>query len=338
MPYIIPDSEEKRTLLTNELFPVWQKLALSTGQADPICCAPAWNLAFHQIFRPDSRIFYLRDLESLLLLCEIKNSLGITYLMPLEDSWLFGQPLLGSYAPELLNEAIGVFLRAYPERFPPILLSGIQPDNPANIKLFTFFCRRFNYHPYSQTILCSASLKGGLDGWLGRRSANHRAKLRKAWRKAKMAGITFERARPENPESVASLYKRILNVARVSWKGIEKCGMYESPSREFYECLLEHYALTRMGYIIFAKHEERDIGFIFGGATGSIYRGQQFSYNQEYASYSIGNLLQLEKIKWLCEMGFLRYDMGPISGKRMGYKEHWTEQTHTIVSIFLNPK
>ncbi|MBO4368549.1 MAG: GNAT family N-acetyltransferase, partial [Desulfovibrio sp.] len=66
-----------------------------------------------------------------------------------------------------------------------------------------------------------------------------------------------------------------------------------------------------------------------------IYRGQQFSYNQAWHRYSIGNTLQFEQIRWLTEEKIVRYDMGPITGPRMGYKEHWTERTFPLESWIL---
>ena len=35
--------------------------------------------------------------------------------------------------------------------------------------------------------------------------------------------------------------------------------------------------------------------------------------------------MQIEKIRWLCEEGVQRYDMGPLDGPKMQYKSHWTE-------------
>ena len=48
----------------------------------------------------------------------------------------------------------------------------------------------------------------------------------------------------------------------------------------------------------------------------------------------LGNLLQLEQIRWLCEEGADRYDMGP----QMDYKRHWTEITTRIEARLLRPK
>lgn len=310
----------------------WQRLAISTDQGDPVCCAPLWNMAFHDVFHPGRRIFYLASGDALILFSEFRTPAGEIYLTPIEDSWMFCQPLLGHYAPELLEEAIEIFTREYAPIFPVIVLSGIREKSVEAIRLYMLHSRRFNFFRYRRSTQCGASLEGGFDGWMGRRSANHRAKLRKASRRAASIGVTFERHQPVNPVESANVYARMLDVERQSWKGIGHCGMAESPSREFYAALLARQALDRSAYVIFARFEDRDIGFIYGGTNGSVYRGQQFSYTNEVAVLSIGNLLQMEKVRWLCELGYQRYDMGPITGPRMGYKEHWTEETRDIQS------
>ena len=93
----------------------------------------------------------------------------------------------------------------------------------------------------------------------------------------------------------------------------------------FYDAMLRRLAPAHGARVMFAVHEGRDVGFIFGGMAGDVYRGQQFSYDQEWKDAGIGNLLQMEQVAWLCEQGAVRYDMGPLTGPRMGYKAHWTE-------------
>ena len=75
-----------------------------------------------------------------------------------------------------------------------------------------------------------------------------------------------------------------------------------------------------------------------GGMAGATYRGQQFSYDEKWRSASIGNIMQLEQIKWLCEEGAKRYDMGPLLGYGMGYKSHWTERKRRIETWILEKK
>ena len=123
----------------------------------------------------------------------------------------------------------------------------------------------------------------------------------------------------------------MLAVEHASWKGISECGMAESPSREFYGLLLQRLAQSGSGRVILARRDQRDIGFIFGGMCGPIYRGQQFSYAEDWAHASLGNVLQYEQVRWLAEEGAERYDMGP----QMPYKRHWTEIEQTTTMLFL---
>ena len=102
--------------------------------------------------------------------------------------------------------------------------------------------------------------------------------------------------------------------------------------------MMKRLALSKNARVILARHEGKDIGYIFGGMAGKVYRGQQFSFDDQWRSSSIGNVLQFEQIKWLCEEGSTRYDMGPLNGHKMGYKRHWTEKKHRIETWGLTKK
>ncbi|MDR2503603.1 MAG: GNAT family N-acetyltransferase [Deltaproteobacteria bacterium] len=246
-------------------------------------------------------------------------------MTPIEPHWFFGCPLLGREAVELLYEAVGHIKKFYSPYFPETIVSGIRPHGETASRLWRFFGSGFDFYLHSAGIQCSASLKDGVDGFLSRRSANHRHKLKKEGVRASDKGIYFERIMPSSPEDAARTYSRMLAVEYASWKGIGKCGITEPPSRQFYDIMLRRLSVTKTARVIFAKREDKDIGFIFGGMAGRIYRGQQFSYDNEWKNFSIGNLMQMEQIHWLCQEGARRYDMGP----RMDYKVHWTEkETH----------
>lgn len=308
----------------------WQKLAISTDQADPVCCAPFWHLAFHEIFTPGRNVFYEASGNGIALFGEFFYPNGNAALLPLEDSWTFGQPLLGDEALELLEHALPEIAARYGGKMPPIYISGMRERLPFARRLYARFSRYFSMFRQNHGILpAAASLAGGVDGWLSRRSANLRANLRKAGKRAAGLGVIFERWRP-GAENAQDIYARMLAVEEKSWKGIGKCGMAEPPSREFYAALIARHARAGTALVIFARLANEDIGFIFGGTCGNIYRGQQFSYANDYARLSLGNLMQFQKIIWLCELGMARYDMGPATGERMQYKRHWTEQFREI--------
>lgn len=324
MPWI----EQERPLPPEAIFPGWflahwNRLAVNTGQADPFCCAPVWNLAYHHTINSGRRIFYAASGQGAVIFAETFSPQGERLLVPLEDSWLYGQPLLGDEAPELLAQNLAD-LADGEGGTPLFVISGIIHPSPFSARLYLRNSQDFQFYRHAQMRQCSASLLGGVDGWLSRRSANCRAKLRKARRKAQERGVQFKRIRPKSEDS-AAVYERMLNIEAKSWKGLQRCGMTESPSAEFYAEMIRLLARSDSALVIIAELDGEDVGFIFGGLLGSCYRGQQFSYSQDLADLSLGNLMQLEKIKWLCELGCARYDMGPATGPRMEYKRHWTE-------------
>ena len=217
---------------------------------------------------------------------------------------------------------------------PLFAISGLAPDGELFRKLRRRLDPLFDFRQFDADTLCSASLAGGLDGFLSRRSARHRQNLRKQLRRVTSAGVRFERHAPADAAVARQVYARMLAVEEQSWKGIGKCGMTVERSRLYYDCMMRRLSASASSRVIFARHAERDIGYIFGGLAGRVYRGQQFSYADDWAAYSIGNVLQLEQIRWLCEENMTRYDMGPV----MDYKHHWTEEQRVVETWFLRQK
>ena len=58
------------------------------------------------------------------------------------------------------------------------------------------------------------------------------------------------------------------------------------------------------------------------------------SFDDDEARLSIGNLLQCEMIRMLCEQGFATYDLG----SKPGYKERWAERGLSTVTLVCRPK
>lgn len=322
--------------LSPETLELWERLALSSNSADPVCCGPDWQLAWGDVFAPDQKLFWSADSDALAIFSCTFFSGEPVVLYPLENSWRFGCPLLGADPAELFSVYMNQMFLHFKWPIVPVL-SGIRPNSRLERDLFQRCGKNFSLRVHEEYWNCCASLENGLDGWLGRRSANHRAKLRKARRKALDAGIVFERHIPWSAAEAEEVYQRMLEVEIKSWKGIEKCGMAETPAREFYAALMRRLSRRGGARVIFATLDGQTIGYIFGTVLGPYYRGQQFSYDQAFASLSPGNLLQHETVAWLCEDGFIRYDMGPVTGPRMAYKEHWTEQNLHCVTLVMTP-
>lgn len=319
-------------------FSQWLKLAQSTNQADPFCCSPIWQLSFHDAFCPERRLLIREEANCVLAFAEYILPEGKILLAPIESHWFFGNPLLGSDSVDLLDEMIPFLEKFYKPHFPFIAISGIRPNGTFYNSLKRKFSSKFEFTLYSSGVQCGASLKGGVDGYLSRRSADHRRKLTKYYKRATEMGVSFERILFASGLDYETTYSRILSVELSSWKGIGKCGMAEEPGKDFYKTLLKWLSLSNDARVILAKHEGKDIGFILGGKSGNIYRGQQFSYDEGWRKHSIGNLMQLEQIKWLCEEKASRYDMGPLIGPKMEYKSHWTEKRFKTETWILEKK
>jgi len=304
----------------------WNKMALRTRQADPICCRSEWQLAYHEAFQPDRNLYLRHSGDGLIAFAELKHPSGFAIFTPVEAHWLFGSPLLGPESIDLLEDAMIELGSVHRGRLrpPAFVISGLRPNGAMLKTLKRRLNRQYDFRFHADETLCGASLKGGLDGYLSRRSPNHRRKLRKQMKRARQKGVTFERHQPDPDSDLVALYKRMIAVEKKSWKGMNHCGMAEHPAREFYRSLLQRLARSGAARIMFAQHDGQDIGFIFGGVADGIYRGQQFSFMHAWQRESIGNLMQLEQIRWLCEDNAQRYDMGPI----MDYKHHWTENNY----------
>lgn len=310
---------------------VWNQAAERSPQGDPFACRTEWQLSLQEAFFPRRRLHLRGDASSFVALAERSvRQLG-PILEPIDCVWLFACPLLGPDAVDLLEALTEERGRANGPI--PMILSGLVPGTQAHGRLLRRLARHYSIHLLKTVVVCSASLEGGLDGYLGRRSARLRKRLRQATRRAAGREVDFERIAPANPAEADAAFARMLAVEATSWKGLADCGMDSDPSSRFYGAMNRRLARSRRGRIVFARAGGRDVGYIFGGLAGSAYRGQQFSYAQDWAELSLGNLLQIEQIRWLAEDGIARYDMGPL----MDYKHHWTETRSPLETLFLRP-
>ena len=320
-----------------ELVQRWTDLAPQSGKPDPFSCTPAWQLAFHDAFAPSRRLLIEEEEGNLMAFAEMALPSGRIIFVPVESHWISGCPLLGAEAEELLVRFFRRILQS-PGAVPPaFLISGMERGSTLLLRLYQKLGRFCRFLEQPLSLQRCASLEGGMDGYLSRRSANFRSKMKKARRKTLEQGVVFERHTPLSPEEADRLYSRMLAVEEQSWKGRDHCGMTETPSREFYHAMIRRLSLYGGARVMFATHEGRDIGFIFGGMAGPYYRGQQFSYAADWKAFSIGDLLQMEQILQLCDEGAVRYDMGMSDHPSMAYKSHWAEQEQVLQAVVLLP-
>src|SRR5262249_33650323 len=194
---------------------------------------------------------------------------GVVAAVPLEASWGLASGILGT-EPEPVVAAFLAALRAEPaaERPRVIAFSGTDPDSRAAEVLDRAGARPAGV----ATDRIVASLEGGLDGFLGRRSPKFRAEARRARRAAEANGIVYERHVPFAAGALGRAEERILAIERQSWKSAEGTGIDAGPMREFYRRMLPRLATKGSLRLVFITRGGADLAFCFGGISGGIYR------------------------------------------------------------------
>lgn len=307
-------------------------LAARTPAIDAFCSSSAWTFPARRAFAPDAEPFVFDAGDCIVALMVVESGNGARVAVPLEAGWGLAAPLLGA-DPEQAVATLRHMVAARPDGLAGVFLSGLSRHAEVWRRLVRGFARDCRLGLGPSCPRRNASLAGGLDGFLGRRSARFRANLRRAWRQAADAGVRFERATGE--DDPAALYARIQAVEQRSWKGRAGEGIDHGSPRHFYDIMVHHLAGRGSLRAVFARRDGEDLAYVFGGVLADTYRGLQVSYAQSHAEHSPGNLVQLAMIEWLCEEGVGWYDLGT----DMPYKKRWAEEgleTHTLALLPLD--
>lgn len=291
----------------------------ATPAIDRFCSTAAWILAAASSLMPPRSPFSFRSPNGFFAAMRGIHPAGFPYVEPVELAWGLASPLVGR-DPEALAEDV-VTVLAQRRDWQLAIISGITQAGPQRTALERALPPRWERRRGTPTLRHVASLDGGVDGFLARRSRELRKSLRKSLRAAEAAGITFERVRASEQDADA-LYDRIQDIERQSWKSREGVGISAGPMRQFYGAMLPRLCAQKQQRTIIARHRDRDIGYILGAVFEGEYRGLQFSYDDDHAAFGLGGLMQYQQIVELCEQGVSRYDLGT----EMDYKRRWAEE------------
>ena len=295
-----------------------REVALTPG-IDRFCSSTAWILAAASALMPPRAAFSFRGQNGYFAAMRGVHPAGFPYVEPVELAWGLAAPLIGRDPVALVEEVVPVL--ANRRDWQLAILSGLTVAGPQRRALEATLPARWERRRGQPTVRHVASLDGGIDGFLSRRSRDFRKSLRKAEARAARQGLTFESVRATASDATA-LYDRIQAVELASWKSRDQVGISQGPMRAFYGAMLPRLCGLGQQRTIFARLGERDVGYILGAVMAGEYRGLQFSYDDTLAGLDIGNLLQLRQIRELCEAGVLRYDLGT----EMEYKRRWAEE------------
>jgi hypothetical protein len=302
----------------------------ATPAIDRFCSSSAWILAASDALMPPRAPFSFRGASGFFAAMRGVHPAGFPYIEPVELAWGLAAPLIGRDPEALADEVVAMLVGRRDWQL--TILAGLTADGPQRRALERAMPPRWERRRGTPTVRHVASLDGGVDGFLSRRSRELRKTLRKSLRAAAQAGVTFEPVRGASAADAAALYARIQDVETASWKARDGVGISSGPMRAFYHHMLPRLCAQGQQRTLFARAADRDIGYILGAVFEGEYRGLQFSYDDDRAELGIGGLLQYHQIVELCAEGIARYDLGT----EMDYKRRWAEdvmQTEMIVVV-----
>ncbi|HSD89141.1 MAG TPA: GNAT family N-acetyltransferase [Kofleriaceae bacterium] len=290
-----------------------------TPAIDRFCSSFAWVASAASALMPPRVSFTFRGEYGYFAAMRGVHPAGFPYVEPIELAWGLAAPLIGHDIDGLVGEVVP--LLANRRDWQLAILAGMTVNGPQRRALDATLPARWERRRGQPTVRHVASLDGGVDGFLSRRSRELRKSIRKSRRAAHDRGLTFDSVRASEQDA-AALYERIQNVESTSWKSKEGVGIHAGPMRAFYGAMLPRLCALGQQRTIFARIGERDVGYILGAVMGGEYRGLQFSYDDELRELGIGGLLQFQQVTELCDEGVGRYDLGT----EMDYKRRWAEE------------
>ncbi len=289
-----------------------------TPGIDRFCSSVPWVVAAHHALMGDREPWLGTVDDGWVALARAQRP-GGRYLEPLELAWGLACPLIGP-DPVVVVEGLMAGLAVEPD-WDLALLAGIVTGGAHHRALRAGLRPGWRLGVGPSTERYVASLDGGVDGFLARRSRNFRKAVRADQRQAAAAGISFTPVEITAGDALACL-DRVVAIERQSWKGEAGVGVDQGPMQAFYRHMITPLAATGRARLMIAQHDGVDVAFILGGVFAGEYRGLQFSHVARYRPYGLGNVAQLAQIERLVAEGVHTYDLGTA----MDYKARWAEQ------------
>ncbi len=289
-----------------------------TPGIDRFCSSVPWVVAAHHALMGDREPWLGTVDDGWVALARAQRP-GGRYLEPLELAWGLACPLIGP-DPVVVVEGLMAGLAVEPD-WDLALLAGIVTGGAHHRALRGGLRPGWRLGVGPSTERYVASLDGGVDGFLARRSRNFRKAVRADQRQAAAAGISFAPVEITAGDALACL-DRVVAIERQSWKGEAGVGVDQGPMQAFYRHMITPLAATGRARLMIAQHDGVDVAFILGGVFAGEYRGLQFSHVARYRPYGLGNVAQLAQIERLVAEGVHTYDLGTA----MDYKARWAEQ------------
>lgn len=242
---------------------------------------------------------------------------GGRLVLPCDTMWCLGSPILARDPGEFLLQLCS-YWEQQSDALRQVTIGGLYQDNTAWAHPLWQVLPSWEVTRSGRQV---ASLEGGADGFLSRRSVNFRSRLRRAVKKTEAEGVKVE-AWPHSADAATTLalHRRAMAIERQSWKGMAGQGVDRGQMFRFYEHMLPMLAANGRLRGLFLTRDGEDLSYLFGASFAGTFRGLQFSY-LEHESDSLGNVGQWRMIESLVQEGCQFYDLG----QAMEYKTRWAE-------------
>jgi hypothetical protein len=302
----------------------FDRAVAQTRGIDDFCSSSLWTLPAAIGLQP-SREPEIRRLERGYLSFMRSHLDGASILEPLESMWGLASPLIGEDPSELVD---GLHELSGTTDWQIILICGLHRQSALFQGLVAHFGKRFRLGLGRPTVRQLADLSEGFDAYLSRRSRQQRKALRQAQKRAQAAGVTVREASLLSADEVL---EHMLAIEARSWKGREGVGVDQGSMRDFYAEMVPRLSERGALRLHIASLGELEVGFILGGVRGDVYRGLQFSYDQDQRRLGLGNLLQEVQMRALVGEGVRTYDLGT----EMAYKERFSDSIFRTEALLI---
>lgn len=296
----------------------------ATSEIDQFCSSSFWTLPAALELMPARMPAITRGPDGWLAFMRGEHPGSGRYIEPLESSWGLACPLIGR-DPSTLVKWFADVLQRERATWDLGLIAGVPSGSQLLTNIARIVGQKFRVLRHAQSGRHLASLAGGIDGFLSRRTANFRRSLNRAKATAAKMQITFTHHQPRDVDVALALFARVQAVEQTSWKGIDDVGIARGAFGAFYRNMVPRLARRGALHVLFAQHGGQDVAFMVGGLFGDTFRGLQASFNEQHRAWSLGNLCQLGMIERLpSHVQF--YDLGSTG---LPYKGRWAERTIT---------
>lgn len=315
---------ELRPYSHEEHFELWSETVRGASFLDRYCSSGFWGEPQGVAFLQSNQLLCYRSEHGLAFFSQ-REVPGGQILGPPDGMWLLGTPILGPTPHRMLRDLLSYWGKAPGMR--QVVLSGLYPENPLCSPDLWRSLGGWEIETSGRVV---ASLEGGMDGFMSRRSKNFRSRLRRTLKAARAAGAEPDwMPRAADRSQCEELLQRILKIESQSWKGRAGRGIDEGAMHLFYQAMIPLLAAHGLLRGLFLRHEDRDLAYLFGASFDGYFRGLQFSYVHQEDT-GLGNVCQYLMIERLVEEGCRDYDLG----QAMEYKNRWAEK-HIVSRTFV---